>query len=122
MQNIGLVSGPHLTHLQPDGQASPCLVHERLEQHQRILLQRLRNGEELDDVDPALPALVLRYEGLRAPQPPGDLMLGETSISAGCSQQLSERAMLGRMDGSAHAAPEEDDERDKLILLLDYPK
>lgn len=123
MQNIRLVlGGPRSTQPQPDGQASPCLVRERLEELERIPLQSFRYGEELDDVDAALPALVLGHEGLRPPEPPGNFALGEARIPPGCSQELAQRKMFGAVDGSAHAAPEEDDERGKLILLLDYPK
>ena len=88
----------------------------------RILPQNSCDLDKLNHIEPALSAFVLGHEALRPPKALGNLLLSESGLLASSNEQLSEPDMLWGMDRFAHAGRAVDDERQKLILLSDYPK
>jgi len=54
--------------------------------------------------------------------PMGDLFLGQAGSLARLDQKFPQSEVMRAVDGLAHAAPNRDNERSKLIPLSDYPK
>ena len=59
-------------------------------------LQRMRDRDELDQVDAPLAAFVFRHEALRTAEPVGELLLRQARLGAGGDQQGNEALMIGR--------------------------
>ena len=63
----------------------------------RVDLERSRDLEDLDEVEPSLPALVLRDEGLRPSEQDGELGLGDARRMASLDEPFAEPA-IGRAE------------------------
>jgi hypothetical protein len=97
-------------------------AHQRLQQPDRILPDRPGDSEKLKDIDAALAALVLGYEGLMLSKPFGQLLLCETGVLACFNQQLAKGSLARRMDGLSDSARARGHRRGRLIRTSDYLK
>lgn len=108
--------------LGPELGARPNGLHQLAKQPLRFAFDRAHDSDELQDIEPTLTTLVFGDEGLWPAEALSDLSLGQLGSFSGLDQKLAQQAMLGTVDGFAHAARLEDDERRKLIPVSDYPK
>lgn len=65
---------------------------------------RLRDGQELNDIDPSLAAFVFGNERLGLFQTPCEVVLGQTGGLASLDHQLAKGQMARRVDRFADAA------------------
>jgi hypothetical protein len=97
-------------------------MHQRLQEADRVSPDRPGDGQKLKDIDATLATLVFSNEGLMHPEPFGELLLGEASLTARLDQQLAKGSLAMRMDGFADSARARSHRRGRLIRTSDYPE
>ena len=75
---------------------------ELLDQGDEAHAESLRDLSKLDEIEPALPGLVLRHEALRPIEALGKLTLRQAGVVPRLAKKRRECVLLGGVDGPAH--------------------